>query len=465
MGMEDAGMPPATVVMEPPSEDGEHTMHTRNNSHPSHYPPIPATPVNVPLLDRSNPSQGFSTQLTRPPGNIMPRPSMDTLQSSDVGALSVSVSDDRGEAPPYTGGNVGSNAATNLSPSEDPVPPRRSGLRTLLHRFSIHNSHTRSGSSFSVVPSDNNHGSRETSQSRASHRPSNSGSGSVLSLAHFRTISRQSNHNLNSPSLISLNSISAPLTHTLTRTEFTYPKSGPTPEQLKLISSPESFARFAVPYGPDAIAYAISASRQDLSDVPPPDFNAPAYESAGPSRLRTSSSAADIASSVAPTPEASLESILANDFPAPVLSSRGVSTNCLRADQTHRVSGVNPVEIPLPPSPVMLENSLQSQLEIEALVVQKPLTMVSGMPPTSYRAPSMLEGLPQSRASSVASFATAIETMSSRSPSRFNTLTGDGIEDEVESPTTPRIGTNYAPKITDTAIEHAQGPATSSSQR
>lgn len=437
--MEDAGMPPATVVNEPSSDDGEHTMHSRDNSHSSHEPLIPASRVPAthvdasPRLDRSNLSQELSAQLTRPPGDIMPRPSMDTLQSSDGGASSVPVTDNRGEAPPYTGGNTGPIAATDFPPSPEPVPPRRSGLRTLLHaipnRFSIHNSsHTRTGSSFSVASSENTQSIRETSQSRASHRPSNSGSGSVLSLTHFRNLSRQSNHNLNSPSLISLNSISAPLTHTLTRTEFTYPKSGPTPEQLKLISSPESFARFAVPYGPDAIAYAASTSRHDLSNVPPPDFDAPTYESVGPSRLRTSSNAADMSSdSLASAQDSSTESPLANDSPAPVSLSRRSSTNpsSPHVHQADEVLGVNPLHIPLPPSPGTSENGPHSQTEIEALLLQKLSTIVSGVPPISYRSPSMLEGLSKSRTSSVASFATAVETITSRSPSRFNTLTGD----------------------------------------
>ncbi|KAG6890488.1 hypothetical protein C0992_000980 [Termitomyces sp. T32_za158] len=461
-GMEDAGMPSATVVMEPVSDDGEHSTHSRNNSHSSHYPPMPAT-QDAPVLDRSNPSQAVSAQPTRPPGDIMPRPSTDTLQSSDGGTSLVPVSDDRGEAPPYTGGNLEPNSAIDLPPSSEHVPPRRSGLRTLLHsipnRFLIHNSHTRSGSMFSVASSENAHGARETSQSRASHRPSISGSGSVLSLARFRTLSRQSNHDLNSPSLISLDSISAPLSHTLTRTEFTYPKSGPTPEQLKLISSPESFARFAVPYGPDAIAYANSASRHDLNEVPPPDFHAPAYESAGPSRLRTSSSAADMVSSgsLTFTQEASIEPILANDFPA-VTSSLRVSTNpsSPRVNQADEISGINPLQIPLPPSPIASDKGPQSQLEIEALVLQKPSTIVPGLPPTSYRAPSMLESLSQSRASSAASFATAVSTVSSRSPSRSNNLAGNDIEDEVESPTTPRMATSYIPKSTDTNLKHTQ---------
>jgi len=56
------------------------------------------------------------------------------------------------------------------------------------------------------------------------------------------------------------------------RTEYTYPRTGPTAEQMKLIASVDSFKRFGMPYGPDAVAYAASASRLDLSQPPPPVF-------------------------------------------------------------------------------------------------------------------------------------------------------------------------------------------------
>ncbi|ETW77307.1 hypothetical protein HETIRDRAFT_479927 [Heterobasidion irregulare TC 32-1] len=118
------------------------------------------------------------------------------------------------------------------------------------------------------------------------HRPSHSGTGSMLSIASsgLRPLSRtrtrstskfafaqQSRGHLTSPSALSINSISSPLTHTLVRTDFVYPKTGPTPEQLKLLSSREAVGRYGVPYGPDALAYVASTSRLDLHG-PPPDF-------------------------------------------------------------------------------------------------------------------------------------------------------------------------------------------------
>lgn len=53
------------------------------------------------------------------------------------------------------------------------------------------------------------------------------------------------------------------------RTEIRYPPGGPTPEQIKLISSREGLEKFGVPYGKDAIEHA-EASRLDLPLEPPP---------------------------------------------------------------------------------------------------------------------------------------------------------------------------------------------------
>ena len=110
---------------------------------------------------------------------------------------------------------------------------------------------------------------------RVGHRPTQSNSGSVFSVTSsaFRTRSRSVTNvpgGLTSPSAISITSISAPLTHTALRTDFVYPRSGPTPEQLKLISSVESVSKFGVPYGPDAVAFA-SVSLVNLQG-PPPEF-------------------------------------------------------------------------------------------------------------------------------------------------------------------------------------------------
>jgi len=116
------------------------------------------------------------------------------------------------------------------------------------------------------------------------HRSSQSGgSSSTINLPLLRAVSRQRSNNtlnsgagasssrlnLTSPSLLSINSISAPLSHTLMRTDIRYPPGGPTPEQFKLISSREGLEKFGVPYGKDAIEHA-EASRLDLPLDPPP---------------------------------------------------------------------------------------------------------------------------------------------------------------------------------------------------
>ena len=127
-------------------------------------------------------------------------------------------------------------------------------------------------------------------------RNNNSSTGSVFTVLS-RTLSRNlEDASLTSPSMISLNSISPPLTHTATRTEFTYPRTGPTSEQVKFLSSKETFGRFGLPYGPDAVAFAASSSGLDL----PPDFDSihrPSFSDLSPnpddagSSLRRSTSA------------------------------------------------------------------------------------------------------------------------------------------------------------------------------
>lgn len=69
------------------------------------------------------------------------------------------------------------------------------------------------------------------------------------------------------PTLAARN-ISEPLSWTLVRSQYSYPKRGPTPQQLAFLSSVESLGRFGVPHSPDAApspAYESSPS-QGASD-------------------------------------------------------------------------------------------------------------------------------------------------------------------------------------------------------
>lgn len=106
-----------------------------------------------------------------------------------------------------------------------------------------------------------NNSSSTSLHARFTHQRNRSGS----SLSPSVNNADGSNARLTSPSSTSINSalISSPLVHTVTRTEFRFPKSGPTPDQLKFLSSRESLGRFGVPFGEDA-------ERSYPSTRPPP---------------------------------------------------------------------------------------------------------------------------------------------------------------------------------------------------
>lgn len=98
------------------------------------------------------------------------------------------------------------------------------------------------------------------------------------------TTSRLSNRHFDrgmNASQISLASISSPLQHTLVKTDFNYPKNGPTQEQMKFLGSRESLALFGVPFGSAAVAY---------SKVEPPPFDVPASGSGESGQLSGESS-------------------------------------------------------------------------------------------------------------------------------------------------------------------------------
>jgi len=346
--MEDTSVLPTAVAMPSVTEqEHEESMHSRDNSHPSVYAPMPVTSNEMPLLESHQPTEDDpSPQDDR---DRMSNRSVHTMNSSEDSSMSQDTgeagADPRGEAPPYfevpllqhdetmattdahTSG-VGPSASepTVSPPTTNSTTPerRRSGFRAILEALSSPTSRSipsipralsRTPVTRNAAPS--NLALPERPPLSSFHRPSQSGSRSMFNISPFRPISPEwSNHTLppnrmNSPSLISLNSISSPLTHTLVRSEFTYPKSGPTPEQLKFISSRESLGRFGLPYGPDAIAYAASTSRQEL--YPPPDFDAPG-SSVPPSRAEPPSSLAVI------RPELSLSPLAAEYVPEQVVT-------------------------------------------------------------------------------------------------------------------------------------------------
>lgn len=260
--------------------------------------------------------------------NVLTRESEYSRDSADSADSTRPLSEVPSESPPDYETEQGHNAIQNppgLSSSPEPSSEHSSGFttasqasanannanrRSVFRGFNLFNLGSSSNGANSSTqpplpeePRSSNLSSSppdartSTTTRHVRHRSSQSGmgSGSTFS-APFRTLSRQrstttlrstpSRPNLTSPSALSINSISisAPLSHTLMRTEIRYPRGGPTPEQIKLISSRESLGRFGVPYGRDAIEHAQN-SRLELALDPPPAFESPADE-AGPSAAR-----------------------------------------------------------------------------------------------------------------------------------------------------------------------------------
>ena len=474
------------------------------------YSEMPDSPHDMPLLSGDE-SQGdidnSRSHLIAPVNRVTTRPSMETLDSAEDSTPAPSpMPDPRGEAPPY----FEVVTLDNMSPPGSPVPPshdghsstesptstsasaenprRRSGLFGLFHsRHASRPQHTPAAPSGSASHRrDTSNGTnistpstiarpRSRAHSRAgTHRPSQSGSGfSMMSRSRSRLI--DSPH-LTSPSTISVNSISAPLTHTTVRTEFTYPRSGPTPEQIKLIASRESFARFGVPYGHDAIAFAASTSRMDLPAHPPPGFE----EVAGPPGSPLVPSASSPTSNDT-TPDDFLahETVLEGDETAvqdedlpsslPTGGAEEASSSSrpsrLVVTEASRLAGSSP----LTDSPIAISSPPGLSGNSTSVSTSVPPTAKSKIPEPLHLPPRA-----ESRASSRASFATAEESLHSAasiatpygSASSKLTLPKVHIPDaspgaatpstisepSTPQPSTPRILSSHLHENTDTTV-------------
>jgi len=401
---------PAAIVRSSADDDGA-SMSSQDQSQVSRYSPMPTSTHNMPLLHNGGTEGDVSLQSLA---------SAEDTTRSGVGDSSLETSslhngtaDPRGEAPPYfevvdANEELESPEPTPTSPSTSPeLNHRRSGFRNLLNRMSMVShatGHNRTDSSRSAMSSSMSHGHEPSTRGGSGHRASPSVSGSLLNASMFRTLSRQrsthtlNSNRLNSPSLISLNSISAPLTHTVTRTEYTYPKTGPTAEQLMVISSRESFARFGVPYGPDAVAFAASSSRQDL--LPPPDFDSAVPEAAsprspsraGPSRLRSPSNVA--------------ESMTQN---SPADATQLPITNFTRAEHQSTVE----VSAAQPESISKSHNSLSGRVTPPVISQTTTSSASSALPPPSSQATNAISEFGQ---------------LSSASPSIYHDQTGSSTQ-------------------------------------
>jgi hypothetical protein len=308
--MEDAPLT-AQVVMPSVREDEDESAnsHSRGPSQASYVIANDDPLAETPLLER-NESNEFTHEREISHASAGSMDISDARHTNQPFPLpnNPEIPDPRGEAPPYfeVVGDLSRVdtadtlpiAPDTLPASSDANPPvrRRSMFRGLIdaasralstpHHTSPPLPLSRPSRDLALSPSprpsnlSNRQGGARSPLSGHRATPSNSGSiPSVTSSGFGRVVSRTRSRSvtnvaagLTSPSAISMVSISSPLTHTAVRTDFVYPRSGPTPEQLKLISSVESVSKFGVPYGPDAVAFASASASFVNLHGPPPEF-------------------------------------------------------------------------------------------------------------------------------------------------------------------------------------------------
>lgn len=206
------------------------------------------TPNSGPFPMTVIPRSGFRKLISR----LMPSP--DTYSSALPSASNPTPDASGHETPLRTHTRVGSTttiASTTL--------PARSHFRQSTHARS------RSQSTTTQL--------RSRASANSLSLASFSRSSISLNLPRSNTASNSTHPGMPNPtSNISTSSISAPLPHTLVRTNFVYPSSGPTTEQMRFISSVETIGKYGVPYGKAATA----ARSQELllaQMAPPPPFN------------------------------------------------------------------------------------------------------------------------------------------------------------------------------------------------
>lgn len=235
--------------------------------------------LNVRSSDTSqNAGLGFPTQSHSNEDEIRPMSAMSTTTMSNASSSLHSPSNENGSSIENDNDDDSREAITNANTNANASANgrRRTGFRsffttlsrppTITTNVSSSRAHARhrasqsggSGSTFATT----NSSIHNLSRTRSNNTLASNGSRlDVSSIANANA----SNTRLNSPSSLSVNSISAPLTHTVVRTEFRYPRGGPTPEQIRFISSKESLGgRFGVPYGADAIAHRAAQSGSNL---------------------------------------------------------------------------------------------------------------------------------------------------------------------------------------------------------
>ncbi|OCH94590.1 hypothetical protein OBBRIDRAFT_884598 [Obba rivulosa] len=490
----DDEMPPTTVVMPPVDEyNSEHSLDLQHSVSFS-YIAVSSPGTGMSLLhgegDSANESQQHLRTHAQQPG-LTTRSSFETIMSTDdvdSPPMSAEEPDSRGEAPPYFEVVTLDEQPETVSIDEPAAPAAASGPHDVqpgtnrrrtgfLSLFNSRTNSTRASGASSSAQNARGHARQESglsavssnsslSGARPTHRPSHSaGSNSVLSTAShaLRSLSRaRSRTELTSPSAISLHSISAPLSHTLVRTEFTYPRGGPTPDQLRLIASRESFVRFGVPYGADAIAYAASASRVDL-EPPPPVFedveSSPAQEgSEEASSLQEVSTSQEHASPSMPAQELEPPATAADEADSPSPAA-GPQSSIMTEVPTTSPTAIEQAQAPIPETAAAAAAAPEAQPEPSSSTppAEQPKATLTAIP-SSYKSPmSAPSHRSASRASSYMTFATADEFTDASAPPTPtvpHAVVGQGepSEDELETPSTPRAETRHVHEESDMTV-------------
>jgi len=163
-----------------------------------------------------------------------------------------------------------------------------------------------------------------------------------------------------------------------------------------LISSPDALARFGVPYGADAIAFAASASRQDL-EPPPPDFDA----ASSMTNLRPG---AEVTSAIPPLPETTPPTRLNTQTEIFAHTELDVIPQSAVATQDGHTEEAQDVD---PDSP-------STQVTIDGNKSVSSGHSLPPLPPSAFRSPTEFGVRSESRVSwySMQSYATAVESVS-----------------------------------------------------
>ena len=329
--------------------------------------PLQNAPAQIVLLVEGDTACDLSVRSGATGRNLRPAsPDVDSTSSASIFQVDSHTShnspDPRGEAPGYfVMGQATVNRAFTAPESPDtsaalvtvgsgsrPASPllsssRRSGFRALLGRTAASRSHR-------AYPGSSGSGISLTIASPESPSHMHNRGASTTSLVSILGLSRQrssashnsSRPNLVSPSMISLNSISAPLTHTAVRTEFAaYPRQGLTPEQLQLISSREGLAKFGRPYGPDAVAFTSLSVIDLVTGQKPPDFEAAVGETRG-SGVPSAGATGEPSEGIADEPQPIPESVVRPDqehFPADLSQSRSPDISSTEQDTNATPAG------------------------------------------------------------------------------------------------------------------------------